>query len=120
MIMNNKNIGDEGEKLVLEYIKSNNYKILSHNYRNRIGEIDIIAIDKEVLVFIEVKTRNNNMYGRPSEAVDKRKQMKIINTSLLYIQMNKLNNVQVRYDVAEVYPLDNNKIIYIKNAFIAW
>ncbi|HOK63055.1 MAG TPA: YraN family protein [Soehngenia sp.] len=118
--MNNKNIGDEGEKLVLDYLKSNNYKVIFHNYRNQIGEIDIIAMDKDILAFIEVKTRNSNIYGRPSEAVDKRKQFKIIKTSLLYIQINKLNNVQIRYDVAEVYPSDNNKIIYIKNAFSAW
>ena len=118
--MSNKNIGDEGEKLVLEYLRSNNYKIIYHNYRNQIGEIDIIAMDGDILVFIEVKTRNSKIYGRPSEAVNRRKQLKIINTSLLYIQINKLNNVQIRYDVAEVYPLDNNKIIYIKNAFNAW
>jgi putative endonuclease len=77
-------------------------------------------MDGDILVFIEVKTRNSNIYGRPSEAVNKRKQLKIINTSLLYIQLNKLNNVQIRYDVAEVYPLDDNKIIYIKNAFSVW
>lgn len=118
--MSNKNIGDEGEKLVIEYLKSNNYRIIFHNYRNRIGEIDIIAMDGDILVFIEVKTRNSNIYGRPSEAVNKRKQLKIINTSLLYIQLNKLNDVQIRYDVAEVYPLDDNKIIYIKNAFSVW
>lgn len=118
--MSNKNIGDEGEKIIIEYLKSKDYKVIFHNYRNRIGEIDIIAMDGDILVFIEVKTRNSNIYGRPSEAVNKRKQLKIINTSLLYIQLNKLNDVQIRYDVAEVYPLDDNKIIYIKNAFSVW
>ncbi|MBC7087338.1 MAG: YraN family protein [Tissierellales bacterium] len=118
--MNKKVIGNNGEKIVADYLTANGYKIMAMNYKNKVGEIDIIAVIDSILVFVEVKTRNYNSYGSPSEAVDRKKQSKIIKTSLLYLQMKNINELQVRYDVAEVYPLENNRIVYIENAFNAW
>ena len=99
-----KNIinGQIGEELATELLKKKAYKILQRNYKNVLGEIDIIAKDKDYLVFVEVKFRNTRMFGRASEAVDKRKQMHIISAARSYLQENRLRRIP-RFDVIEVY-----------------
>lgn len=106
-----------GESLAIEYLTDKGYVILETNYRNRIGEVDIIAYDKDVLVFVEVKTRLGNNYGYAFESVDSRKQKKIANTSLMYLQKSRMSDVQVRYDVIEVYPMEEEKVNHFENAF---
>lgn len=106
-----------GENLAIEYLTDKGYVILETNYRNRIGEVDIIAYDKDVLVFVEVKTRLGNNYGYAFESVDSRKQKKIANTSLMYLQKSRMSDVQVRYDVIEVYPMEEEKVNHFENAF---
>ncbi len=66
----NKLVGDRGEKLAKEYLQIKGYKILGKNYRSKWGEIDIVAKDKEVVVFVEVKTKTDNRYGEPWEMVN--------------------------------------------------
>lgn len=117
-----KNIetGRSGEDAAVEYLKENGYEIIERNYRNRIGEIDVIAIDKpyNILVFLEIKTRRNKKYGYAFEAVNYYKQRKIINTSLMYVAFNKLIDIQLRYDIIEVYFFEKEwRISHIKNAF---
>lgn len=114
---NNIEKGKKGELIAKNYLISNGYNILDINHRNKIGEIDIIAMDKDILVFIEVKTRTSISYGYPYEAVHRKKQEKIIYSSLLYIKQNKLENYQLRYDIVEVYLTLNTKINHIDNAF---
>ncbi|MDX9917805.1 MAG: YraN family protein [Gudongella sp.] len=109
--------GRLGEALALEYLEKKGYQIIGTNYRNRIGEIDIIAYDDAILTFIEVKTRLGTNYGYAYESVNARKQKKIANTSLLFVQNHKLSDVQIRYDVIEVYPLEDEKINHFENAF---
>ena len=111
------NTGRMGENLAIEYLTDKGYVILETNYRNKIGEVDIIAYDKNVLVFVEVKTRLGTNYGYAFESVDSRKQKKIANTSLMYLQKNKMSDVQVRYDVIEVYPVEEEKVNHFENAF---
>lgn len=113
----NINRGKEGEYIASKYLKSKGYKILDNNYRNKIGEIDLIALDEDILVFIEVKTRTSINYGYAFEAVDFRKQRKIINTSLVYIKYNKYIDTQIRYDIIEVYLTKEPKINHLENAF---
>lgn len=116
--MNNHiNTGRMGEVLAVEYLTEKGYFILETNYRNKIGEVDIIAYDRDILTFIEVKTRLGNNYGYAYESVDSRKQKKIANTSLMFLQKNKLSDVQVRYDVIEVYPMEEERINHFENAF---
>lgn len=115
--MNNISKGNAGEELAKNYLINKGYNILESNYRNKIGEIDIIAIDKDILVFIEVKTRTSISYGYAFEAVGIRKQNKIINTSLVYIKYRKFHNVQVRYDIIEVYLTNPLKINHLDNAY---
>ena len=116
--INNKQIGRKGEEIAASYLAENDYYILEKNFRCKIGEIDIIAFDKEEkkIVSIEVKTRRSIKYGLPREAVDKRKQKHIISATKYYLLINKLMNYQIRFDVIEVYLIGNiYKINHIKN-----
>lgn len=120
--MSTKQTGDFGENEVCKLIEEKGYKILQKQFRTRFGEIDIIAKDKNCIVFIEVKTRKNNLYGNASEFVNFQKQKKIIMTAKYYLKGNI--DVEMRFDVAEVYyKIENEKpkvvnINYIENAFI--
>lgn len=114
---NNIEKGKRGELIAKNYLLAKGYRILETNYRNKIGEIDIIAQDKDVLVFIEVKTRSNTNFGYPYEAVDIKKQRKIINCSYVYVKQFNLNNVQLRYDIIEVFLSPNIQTNHIINSF---
>ncbi len=114
---NNIEKGKSGERLAKEYLLSQGYKILELNYRNKIGEIDIIALYKNILVFIEVKTRTSLSFGYAYEGVNHRKQLKIINTSMAYIKYKNYKDIQLRYDIIEVYLTGKLKINHIENAF---
>ena len=114
--VNNKIKGKAGEDLVCAYLKKQGYEILERNFRTQVGEIDIIAADDGCLVFIEVKTRRNDAYGVPSEAVDYRKQQTISRVASQYIQKYLYFDMIMRFDVAEVW-LKKSEINLIKNAF---
>lgn len=116
----NKFIGDYGEKLASNYLIANNYKILESNFRNFLGEIDIISTKHNILVITEVKSRYNINYGYPQEAVTYSKQKSIAKITSSYINLRKLNYLNVRFDVIEVFfNTDNSlhKINHIKDAF---
>lgn len=110
----NKTHGTIGEIEVANYLKTQGYKIVAMNYKNKIGEIDIVALDKNVIVFVEVKSRATLLYGRPCEAVDERKQHKIRKTAELYLVTTKKYYTDVRFDVIEILGDEINHII---NAF---
>lgn len=105
--------GKQGEEVVCKYLEKNNYIILDKNFNIRTGEIDIIAKDKNEIVFIEVKTRTNNRYGMPVEAVTEEKLKKIYRTAEYYIHKRNLYNISARIDVVEVF-INENKY-YIKH-----
>ena len=112
----NRNIGKIGENIACDYLIKNGYKIICRNYRNRFGEIDIIASFKNEVVFVEVKTRNSLRYGFPVEAVNTQKEKHIINACRLYVLKNHIKNI--RFDIIEVYLSSNEyKINQIKNVF---
>ncbi|MCG2712637.1 MAG: YraN family protein [Candidatus Omnitrophica bacterium] len=115
-----KELGILGENIAAEYLKKHGYKIIKRNYRNRLGEIDIIAYEGAVLCFIEVKTRADEQRGRPEEAVGKAKQRKISQVVLSYLKMQGIYEGNFRFDVAAVMfnEITNvKKINLIKNAF---
>jgi putative endonuclease len=93
-----KRLGKRGEDFVEQYLKKNGYKIRDRNYRCRFGEIDIVAEKDKEIVFIEVKTRKSFTFGQPEEAIDRRKQQKIMRTAEKYIQDKKLEECFVRID----------------------
>ncbi len=110
----NKVLGLKGELEACEYLKKNKYKVLEKNYKNKLGEIDIIAKKKDVLVFIEVKARDTLSFGGPSEAVNLIKQRKIKNVASLFLLQNHIENKPLRFDVIEVI---DKEINHIENAF---
>lgn len=115
----NVKLGLIGEKLAANYIKNNDYHILDQNYRTKIGELDIIAKKDNIIIFIEVKTRTSNAFGRPGEAVNLKKQKKIHRLSQQYIIYKKLKKDYLyRFDVIEVKIIRKKyKIEHIKDAF---
>ncbi len=98
-----KSLGRYGEDAAVEFLKNKKYKILERNFKNRFGEIDIIAQHKKDIVFIEVKTRFSKKYGEPYEAVNYYKQRRITNTAKAYLCNKKLFDANVRFDIIEVY-----------------
>ena len=116
-----KKTGDKGEDYTADYLKKNGYKILSRNYRKSYGEIDIIASKGKIICFVEVKTRHSGTLSQPYEAVDFRKQSKIIKTAAAYLIQNRIES-ECRFDVSEVFvdkeTLKLDRINYIENAFI--
>lgn len=116
--MNKLDFGRFGEEKAVSYLEDENYEIIARNYSCYQGEIDIIAKDKNELVFCEVKTRSNFGYGRPIDAVDNFKQKHIWNAAKYYLYKNNLMNAFIRFDVIEVY-LKKNKVFInqIKNIF---
>ena len=113
--MNKRSIGTEYEELAQKYLRENGYEIVETNFRNRRGEIDIIAKDTEYLCFIEVKYRRDRRCGDPLEAVDYKKQRNIIQTALYYMMKNGLNEwTPCRFDVVSVC---GDQVRLIKNAF---
>ena len=123
MKSDNKSVGDFGESSACTFLKHRGYKIIDRNYSNRIGEIDIIAQKGNYIVFIEVKTRKNDEFGSPADAVNKTKQHKIYKTAQSYI-VNNGNDFDYRFDVIEVMYKNTvfggyktYKINHIENAF---
>ncbi len=107
--------GKKGEIKAVLFLKKHSYKILETNFKNKIGEIDIIAEKDGVIVFIEVKNRSTYRFGRPIEAVDFRKQSKIKKVAEIYLMIKNKYYNDVRFDVVEV---SNDNLEHIENAFM--
>ena len=101
-------VGKLGEELACKYLIKNNYKILERNFKCKQGEIDIIALDNNEIVFIEVKTRTNAKYGMPADAVNEIKQKHLLKAEKYYIYKRNLANEFIRVDVIEIY-ISKNK-----------
>ncbi|MBU1871350.1 MAG: YraN family protein, partial [Candidatus Omnitrophica bacterium] len=92
--------------------------IINTNYRTRLGQIDIIAKNKRTICFIEVKTRKNQWFGSPAEAIDAAKQRKISQVALTFLKQEGLLNYPARFDVVAISCPDvQPKIELIRNAF---
>ncbi|MBQ9735047.1 MAG: YraN family protein [Clostridia bacterium] len=109
-----KFLGRAGELKAAEFLKKKGFKILKTNYKTALGEIDIIAQDGDVLTFIEVKTRTDESFGLPSEAVNYKKQQKYYKIASYYLMVEKKTDVPCRFDVVEI---ENGQINHILNAF---
>lgn len=115
----NKEFGAFGENIAAEYLAECGYRILERNFSCKSGEVDIIAVQGDAVVFIEVKTRSSEIFGLPSEAVSSTKQMRIVRTALYYLQKNKLLDYMCRFDVIEIIVDEENnyRVNLIKDAF---
>ena len=95
-------LGRTGERLAVERLVQDGYHILERNFRCRYGEIDIVAEDEHDLVFVEVKTRRGVAYGHPEEAVTERKQRKLLELALYYLDVHACSERSWRIDVVAV------------------
>jgi len=111
-------LGIRGEEIAVNLLKENGYKILVRNYKTKLGEIDIIAKDKDTFAFIEVKSRHSDRFGLPAEAVSRHKQRQISKAALSFLKENNLLNKKARFDVISVIDSEGMpKLDLIKNAF---
>lgn len=122
MYTNSNEIGAIGERKVAEYLKSKGCIIIKRNWKDRYGEVDIIAQDSKNIIFVEVKTRSEDALFAGNEAIDVGKRKRIRNASLMFVK--RLNtDLEPRIDTAEVtyYKKDDGttgwKLNYIKSAF---
>ena len=109
--------GKRSEIVAAKYLKKKKYKILEMNYKNDIGEIDIIAKDKDYIVFVEVKARMSEAFGHPFEAIDEEKQRKIHAVASLYLVKNKKYGTKCRFDAISILGLENPEITHIVDVF---
>ncbi len=113
--------GPWGEALAAEYLRKKHYRIEAMNYRTRLGEIDIIASNRQYLVFCEVKLRKSANFAAAREFVDARKQQRLRTTALLYLSQRE-TPLQPRFDVIEIYAPDGMQtrrpqITHMEDAF---
>ena len=112
--------GARGEKLACRFLRRSGYKILYRNFKGRSGgEIDVVCRDQDTLVFVEVKTRASEDFGRPIAAVDRQKQKRISRGGLNWLRMLDNPDILFRFDVVEVIIAENAspRLELIKNAF---
>lgn len=116
-----KELGVVGEAAAEQRLKEQGFQLLARNWRCRTGEIDFIAIDGEILVFVEVRTRSGRAtFGTPQESVNARKQRQIVETSQVYLHQERQHGRQVRYDVLAVQTDPTGAVLHIeqiRNAF---
>ena len=113
--------GDWGEQAAADFLRKKGYTILAQNYRTRQGEIDLIAACARYLVFVEVKTRKSGRFCAACEAVNQRKQERLILTAEQWLQTYP-TSLQPRMDVIEVYGDEGGparQIYHLENAFDA-
>ncbi|NLP34706.1 MAG: YraN family protein [Clostridiales bacterium] len=113
--MNKREIGTFYEEKAARYLETNGYQIKAKNFRCRIGEIDLIAIEGGYLCFIEVKYRSNDRTGNPAEAITPTKIRRITRTAEYYMLVNRIMpDTPCRFDAVIIL---DDEITLIKNAF---
>jgi putative endonuclease len=106
--------GRRGERIACLFLLRQGFDILARRYRNRSGELDIVAFEKDILVFVEVKTRGSREFGEPWEFVDWRKQQILRRTAEDFIADNDLSQYAYRFDIVSVI---GKKVELLRNAF---
>lgn len=112
-------LGRMGEDLAVKALLADGYKIKERNLKISKREVDIIATDGDLLVFVEVKTRSNRSFGKPLEAVDNKRRKRLRRAAEIYLLKKKFTGVSVRFDIVTVDFTDGTKpeIEIVKNAF---
>ena len=111
--------GESAEAAALAYLQQQGLTLLTNNYRIRQGEIDLIMLEGEVIVFVEVRARRNSQFIQAVETIDKHKQQRLLLTSQHFLQTRRdLQKRNCRFDVIAINgAVSNNNINWIKNAF---
>jgi putative endonuclease len=116
MAQHNK-LGKKGEEVAARYLMHNGYTIIQRNWRYGKDEIDIIAQNKEYLIFIEVKTRSTQFFGDPEEAVNEKKQQFMIRAAEEYVNQNEINQ-EIRFDIISIILQSGKQTLrHIEDAF---
>ena len=113
-------LGARGEKLAARYLRRHGFKILYRNFRGRQGgEIDLVCRERDTLVFVEVKTRTREDFGRPLEAVNRQQQRRISLGGLAWLRLLGNPDIFFRFDIVEVTIAEGTKprIELIRDAF---
>lgn len=110
--------GKRGEDTAVRYLLDRGYTIVEKNYRCRLGEIDIVALDGGILVFVEVKSRTSLKFGPPEAAVDERKQKKLSKVALHFLKERKSMDSKARFDVVAIlFSPEGHQVDHFMNAF---
>jgi putative endonuclease len=109
-------LGHTGEQIACKALEEEGYRIIEKNFRCRQGEIDIIAEQKGILCFVEVKARSSEKFGLPEEAVQKWKQKKLLTVAVIYLEQKRIRSRDMRFDIVSV-DLKTKKTRIIQNAF---
>lgn len=111
-------LGNRGEREAARFLKTQGHKILARQYRNRLGELDLITEDQGTIVFVEVKTRSDHRKGEPEQAVELRKQRQLTRVALSFLKQQGWLERRCRFDViAVVMDRGRTEIRHFKNAF---
>ncbi len=118
-VFSSSKVGQIGEELAARFLERKGYRLVLANYKVPIGrnsrgasvtgEIDLIALDEDVLCFVEVKTRSSDEFASPLAAVDLRKQRQIIRTAKVYRKIFRLSDIKFRYDVVSIVLVKNSR-----------
>jgi putative endonuclease len=114
-------IGQAAENIAADFLRAQGLDILERNYLRRMGELDIVARDRDVLVIAEVRTRSSDRYGGAAASVDSRKQQRLIRTASQLLQQRKdLSQLRVRFDVVVVSEMEAGcgRVEWIRHAFL--
>ncbi len=113
-----KELGKKGEEVAVQFLKKKGYRIIERNYTCRLGEMDVIAKEKDTFAFIEVKTRTTTTFGPPQLAVDLSKQNQLSKVALHFLKEKRLEDVKARFDVVAIlFGPKGEEIELIKDAF---
>ncbi|MBL7838181.1 MAG: YraN family protein [Bacteroidetes bacterium] len=111
-------LGERGEELAFKYLSDVGIEVLERNWRKDKLEVDIIAKDEDTIVFVEVKTRGTDYFGKPEHFVDKKKMMMMAEAAEYYIDELGRDDLEVRYDIiAIVIEPDKEIVMHIQDAF---
>lgn len=117
-----RSLGELGERAAARYLEARGFTIVARSHRDKLSEIDLIAVEGRTVVFVEVKTRASTDHGRPEEAVDRDKQQRLTRAALAFLKKKGLLKHAARFDVvAIVWPDDKSPpaITHFRNAFPA-
>jgi putative endonuclease len=121
--LHRRRLGQWGESVAATHLEAQGYRVVERNWRCSLGEIDIVAQDGEVLVFVEVKTRQSINFGLPEESITPRKAQRLIDLGVQYCADHALDDVEWRIDLVAI-EIDNHGILqrceHIPNAILGW
>ena len=111
-------LGKEGERIAEDYLKRKGYRLVARNFRCPGGELDLIVLDRKVVVFVEVKTRSDHRFGAPLESVHRHKQKRMIRAALFFMSQRRIHQRDARFDVIGISLGERKPTVeHIENAF---